>query len=175
MIELRKRTSVSAAALEFAILTVARRGEILGATWDEIDLKERVWTIPPERMKAGKEYRVPLCSRAIAILQAFPHREVRVFPLPSWTMLRDLKTLYPNITAHGFRSTFTDWAHEQTTQFPPAVIDMALAHAVGDKVEAAYRRGDLLQKRRKLMEAWGAFCARSPADTAKVIPIAATR
>jgi integrase len=172
MIELRKRASVSARALEFAILTVARTGEILGATWDEIDLKERVWTISASRMKAGKEHRVPLSSRAIAILQAFPHRDGRVFPLPSWTMLRDLKTLYPNITTHGFRSAFTDWAHEQTA-FPKAVIDMALAHTVGDKVEAAYRRGDLFAKRKLLMDAWGKWCARPVPTGATVTPITA--
>jgi integrase len=176
MIELRERASLSARALEFTILTAARTGETRGATWDEIDLNTKTWTVPADRMKAGKEHRVPLCARAMEILRGLDKRDDsnRIFPLSHGVMLELLKGIRADITAHGFRSTFSDWCHEQTTAFPKAVIDMALAYAIGDKVEAAYRRGDLFQKRRKLIDAWGAYCGRPPAD-AKVISIVAAR
>jgi integrase len=177
MIELRERVSLSARALEFTILTAARTGETRGATWDEIDFDKQQWTVPAERMKAGKEHRVPLCDRALEVLRGLNKRgdSDRIFPLSHGVMLELLKGIRADITAHGFRSTFSDWCHEQTTAFPKAVIDMALAHTIGDKVEAAYRRGDLFQKRRKLMDAWGLYCTRPPADTAKVISIVAAR
>jgi integrase len=172
--QLRARDSLAARALEFAILTAARTGEVLGATWDEIDLDARLWTVPAGRMKAGREHRAALCGRAVEILRGLGKRngKDKIFPISDVIMLRLLKSMRPDITTHGFRSTFMDWAHEQTP-FPKAVIDMALAHAIGDRVEAAYRRGDLFEKRRKLMSAWAAHCGRPPADTAKVIPITA--
>jgi integrase len=161
MAELRNRDSLSALALEFTILTAARTGEVIGATRDEIDLKARTWTIPAERMKAGKAHKVPLCNRAVEILQGLDQRIKRLFPLSNMAMAELLKGVCPDVTVHGFRSTFMDWAHE-CTNHPKVVIDMALAHKVGDKVEAAYRRGDLFMKRTKLMAAWAEFCAKTP-------------
>lgn len=161
MAELRNRDSISARALEFTILTCARTGEIIGAAWSEIDLKARTWTIPAARMKAGKEHKVPLCDRAVEILRGLPRHAEKMFPLSNMAMLELLRGMNPGHTVHGFRSTFMDWAHEQTA-FPKVVIDLALAHTIGDKVEAAYRRGDLIKKRRKLMESWGKFCAAKP-------------
>src|SRR5215831_5473141 len=134
MAELRDRDSLSARALEFTILATARTGEVIGATRDEIDLKAKTWTIPAERMKAGKEHKVPLCDRSVEILQGLDQRNKRLFPLSNMAMAELLKGMRPGITVHGFRSTFMDWAHE-TTNYPKAVIDMALAHKVGDKVE----------------------------------------
>ena len=175
MAELRDRNSLSARALEFTILTTARTSETIGGEWGEIDLKARTWTVPANRMKAGKEHKVPLCERAVEILQGLDQRRKQLFPLSNMAMLELLKGMRPGITVHGFRSTFMDWAHEQASfPFPKAVIDMALAHAVGDKVEAAYRRGDLFAKRKLLMEAWGKWCARPvPTDGAKVVAIGA--
>jgi integrase len=161
MAELRNRDSLSALALEFTILTAARTGEVIGATWGEIDLSARTWTIPAERMKAGKEHKVPLCNRAVEILQGLDQRTKRIFPLSNMAMAELLKGMRPEVTVHGFRSTFMDWAHERTN-FPKVVIDMALAHVIGDKVEAAYRRGDLFIKRTKLMSAWAKFCEKAP-------------
>jgi integrase len=161
MMELRGRGSISARALEFTILAAGRTGEIIGATWDEFNLKTGVWTVPASRMKAGKEHKVPLCDRAVQILRGLEDGGDFVFPLSNMAMLELLRGMSPGHTVHGFRSTFMDWAHEQTA-FPKVVIDMALAHSVGDKVEAAYRRGDLFEKRRKLMEAWAKFCAKPP-------------
>lgn len=163
---LRAQDGVSASALEFAILTVARTGEVIGAKWSEIDLKERVWTIPAERMKAGKEHRVPFSARTLAILKSMKAlgSGEYVFPglnnkaLSNMALLMLLRRMgREDITAHGFRSTFRDWAAERTN-FPAEVAEMALAHAVGDKVEAAYRRGDLFAKRRELMTAWAKAC-----------------
>jgi len=158
MAELRSCVLPSARALEFTILTSARTGETIGARLEEIDLKGKTWTIPAARMKAGKEHRVPLCVRAADILRGLgdQHGDL-VFPFSERTMLALLQRMRPGCTVHGFRSAFTDWCHEQTA-FPNVVIDMALAHTVSDKVEAAYRRGDLFEKRRKLMAAWERFC-----------------
>ena len=154
MAELRERDSLSALALEFTILTAARTSEVIGGMeWAEIDLDAKVWTIPAERMKAGKEHRVPLSKRASKILQSLDHRSKRLFPLSNMAMLQLLRGMRPNLTVHGFRSCLMDWAHE-TTNFPKVVIDMALAHKVSDAVEAAYRRGDLFTKRAKLMAQW---------------------
>lgn len=167
---LRQQDGGAAAALEFAILTAARTGEVLGACWDEIDLAERLWTVPARRMKAAKEHRVPLSDAAVAVLKKM--QEIRqsdfVFPggrigrpLSNMSMLMLLRRMgRDDLTIHGFRSSFRDWAAERTN-FPAEVAEMALAHAVGDKVEAAYRRGDLFQKRRQLAEAWARFCAGS--------------
>jgi integrase len=169
MSELGKREGIAERALEFAILTAARTGEVIGATWDEIDLKGHRWTIPASRMKTGKEtnkdHTVPLSPRAIEILKALP-REANDFVFIG---SRKGMAIGPNamraalgrsdITVHGFRSTFRDWAAE-TTAYPNHVVEMALAHSIGSAVEKAYRRGDLFEKRRKLMDTWAAFCAR---------------
>ncbi len=166
MTELRQQDGLAARALEFAILTAARTGEVIGATWAEIDLEARLWTVPAERMKAGREHRVPLSEPALAILRAmagvragehvFPgNRAGR--PLSNMAMLMLLRRMgRGDLTAHGFRSAFSDWCAEQTNT-PSEVREMALAHAVGDKVEAAYRRGDLFEKRREVMAAWGRY------------------
>jgi integrase len=164
---LRGQEGIAARALGFLILTAARTGEIIGARWDEFDLKDKIWVVPGARMKASREHRVPLSGPALAILKQM--NEIResdfVFPggkkskpLSNMAMLAVLKRLGRNdLTAHGFRSTFRDWAAERTN-FPREVVEMALAHTIENKVEAAYRRGDLFQKRRQLMEAWARFC-----------------
>ena len=178
--ELRGRDGVAARALEFTILTAARTGEVIGAQWDEIDLDNAIWTIPAARMKSGEEHRVPLCERAVELLRG-AYREANnkyVFigtqggaGLSNMSMTSVLKRMgHGGITVHGFRSTFMDWAHERTN-YPKVVIDKALAHAVSDKVEAAYRRGDLFTKRRKLMEAWDAYCATPVRASATVTPL----
>ena len=179
MAALRQQAGIAARALEFAILTAARTGEVIGARWEEINLAERLWTIPAERMKAGKEHRVPLSAPALAILENLAKvREGEfVFPggrhgraISNMAMLMTLRRMKrDDLTAHGFRSSFRDWAAERTT-FPAEVAEMALAHTVSDKVEAAYRRGDLFQKRRQLAEAWAKFCAAAPA-AGQVVPI----
>jgi integrase len=171
--ELRNRDSVTAQALEFLILTTARSGEVLGATWHEIDLAAKTWTIPAKRMKAGKAHKVPLCDRAVAILSAFPRGDGLVFPLidSGNTMRKLLREMRPDVTVHGFRSSFRDWAAERTN-YPNIVVEAALAHAIPDKVEAAYRRGDLFEKRRRLMADWAAWCSRPVPSGATVTPIA---
>jgi integrase len=178
MTELRKQEGVAARALEFAILTAARTGEVIGAGWNEIDLAAKLWAVPASRMKAGKEHRVPLSARAIAILeemkqlsdactgseQTDKQAETYVFPggkrgqsLSNMAFLMLLRRMKRNdLTAHGFRSTFRDWAAERTN-FPSEVAEMALAHTVSSKVEQAYRRGDLFERRRRLMATWSAF------------------
>ena len=181
--ELHEQEGLAARALEFAILTAARTGEVLGATWAEIDLEGRLWTVPAERMKAGREHRVPLSETAVAILRAMA--EVRtgkhVFPgaradrpLSQMAMLMLLRRMgRDGLTVHGFRSAFSDWCAEQTA-FPSEVREMALAHTVGDKVEAAYRRGDLFEKRGQLATAWGRYCdTPTAAGGDKVVPIRA--
>jgi integrase len=179
MVELRRQQGIAASALEFAILTAARTGEVIGARWGEINTGERLWTIPAERMKAGKEHRVPLSDAAMAIVEkmaairsgdfAFPGAKANR-PLSNMAFLMLLRRMERgDLTAHGFRSSFRDWAAERTT-FPAEVAEMALAHAVGDKVEAAYRRGDLFLKRRQLADAWARYCA-APAGNGAVVPI----
>jgi integrase len=163
MVELRQQDSRTARALEFTILTAARAGEVCGATWSEIDADAHLWTIPAARMKAQREHRVPLPEAALAILAGLEPARVpaagsRVFQVGGRRLLELLTRLRPGITVHGFRSTFADWGAEQTA-FPSEVREMALAHAVGSTVEAAYRRSDLFAKRRQLAEAWAAFCA----------------
>ncbi len=161
---LRKQNGIAARALEFLVLTATRTGETLGATWNEVDLGAKLWTIPAGRMKAGKEHRVPLSDAALAVLQqmhdirhsdyVFPGGRDRR-PLSETSLLMLLRRMgHGDITAHGFRSTFRDWAAERTT-FAREVAEMALAHAIPDAVEAAYRRGDLFEKRRKLMARLG--------------------
>jgi integrase len=155
---------IGARALEFAILTAARSGEVRGTTWDEIDLDAAVWTVPADRMKAGREHRVPLSPAALALLRSLPRwpDNPLVFAAPRGGVLSDmtlaavLRRMKVAAVPHGFRSTFRDWAAERT-HFPREVAEMALAHAIGDKVEAAYRRGDLFDKRRRLMDDWAVF------------------
>jgi integrase len=165
-------------ALEFAILTAARSGEVLGVRWREIDFDARIWTIPPERMKAVHELRVPLSKRAVAILNkmnearigdhVFPGA-VRDRPLSVMAMDMVLRRMGQDVTVHGFRSSFRDWAGNETN-FPRGLAEHALAHVLGDKAEQAYRRSDALEKRRKLMDAWAAYCEPSGADE-KVTPL----
>lgn len=168
---LREDGSKSSLALQLTILTACRSGEVLNAVWSEFDLDEKLWIIPAERMKAGKEHRIPLSDAAAVLLKqaaefkregedwVFPgERDER--PLSNMAMTMMLRRLKANVTAHGFRSTFRDWAAE-TTAYPSDVVEMALAHAVGNKVEAAYRRGDLFDKRRLLMTDWAGYCAKS--------------
>jgi integrase len=157
--ELHELDGFAAEAFEFMILVAARTGEIIGAKWDEFDLRAKVWTVPAGRMKAGREHRVPLAKRAVEILRALPRDDARPFPLSNMAFLQLLKRVgRTDITPHGFRSSFRDWAAE-THKAAREVVETALAHSVGDKTEAAYRRGDLLAKRRKLMDDWAAFCA----------------
>ncbi len=167
MTALMRREGVAARALEFTILTAARTGETIGALWEEIDLNERTWTILPERMKAGKQHRVPLCSRAIEILNELPRETDNPFVfigsrrngLSNMAMTATLQRMQcEDITVHGFRSSFRDWAAERTN-FANHIVEMALAHTVSDKVEAAYRRGDLFAKRARLMTEWARFTA----------------
>jgi integrase len=169
MAELRERDSLSARALEFCILTAARTSEVIGATKDEIDLKAKTWTVPAGRMKAGREHKVPLCNRAIEILQSLDQRTKNLFPLSNMGMAELLKGMRSGVTVHGMRSAFRDWAAE-TTNYRNHVVEMALAHTIGDKVEAAYRRGDLFMKRTKLMTAWADFCGKPPNVSPAVVP-----
>jgi integrase len=167
MTELCEREGIAARALEFLILTATRTGEVIDVRWEEFDLNERVWTIPAARMKAGKEHRVPLSDRAVVIIQGLRKTRLGDFvypgqragkPLSNMAMLKLLDRMgRADLTTHGFRSTFRDWAAEQTN-FPREVAEMALAHTIGDRVEAAYRRGDLFEKRRELMEEWERYC-----------------
>ena len=167
MADLRGQDTTSALALEFLILTATRTAEVIGATWSEADLDAAVWTIPAERMKAKKEHRVPLSKPALAILKRlYKHRAGEfVFmgakpgrPLSNMALLMLLERLgRSDLTVHGFRSTFRDWCAE-STNFPREVAEHALAHSLPDKVEAAYRRGDLFEKRRHLMAAWARYC-----------------
>ena len=179
MAALRTRQGTAARALEFTILTAARTGEVIGAKRDEIDEDNKTWTVPAGRMKAGKEHRVALSERAIELLRDLPtesgNNHVFIGPTPgaglsNMAMTAVLRRMgHGRITVHGFRSSFMDWCHE-CTSYPKVVIDMALAHTVGDKVEAAYRRGDLLKKRQALAEAWARYCAAPPA-TGVVVPL----
>jgi integrase len=169
MAELRARDGIAARALEFLTLTATRSGEVLGATWDEIDLAAKVWTIPAARMKAGKEHRVPLSPRAMAILASQPRLIGNDFVFPgikrtvhAGSMLALMRELRPDLTVHGLRSTFRDWAGDKTN-FQREVIEHALAHGITNEVEASYRRSDALEKRRRLMDAWAAYCGGKPA------------
>lgn len=164
--ELRKRDGCAARALEFGILCASRSGEVRGATWSEIDFETGIWTIPAERMKAKKEHRVPLSESAIEILNKHPHYEGSdlIFTAPRGGKLSDmtltavLRRMKVDAVPHGFRSTFRDWLGERTS-YPRELAEQALAHALENKVEAAYRRGDGLEKRREMMQDWADFCA----------------
>ena len=180
MVALRDQPGVAARALEFAIHTATRTSETLNATWSEIDLDKKLWVIPEDRMKAGREHRVPLSAAVLSILKEM--NELRtsdyIFPgakrgksLSNMAMLVLLSRMQrSDLTAHGFRSTFRDWVSEQTN-FPSELAEMALSHMVGDKVEQAYRRGDMFEKRVALMDAWSSYCTSSPSGANKVIPI----
>jgi integrase len=175
---LRYQKGIAAKALEFLILTAARTGEVLGAHWEEIDLPARVWTIAASRMKAGREHRVPLSGAAVSILKEMQsiRQNQFVFPgdrraqLSNMALLMVLRRMKRSeITAHGFRATFRTWAAERTN-FAREVVEAALAHVVGNKVEAAYQRGDLFDKRLRLMDAWAEFC-RKNAGGVKILPL----
>lgn len=179
--DLRTREGVAARAFEFAILTAARTNEALGATWSEVDIDAAVWTIPADRMKARRDHRVPLSEAAVALLQAMPREQGCDFvfispmakgkPLSNMALLATLKRMErTDLTAHGFRSTFRDWAAE-TTAYPDAVVEMALAHTISNAVEAAYRRGDLFEKRKRLMADWAAFCESPAAKSDNVVAL----
>jgi integrase len=165
--------TVPALALRFAILCASRAGEILGAEWSELDLAEKTWIVASSRMKGGREHRIPLSSAALDLLKALPRESARVFPIDAHAMRRALAKIVPGVTVHGMRSTFRTWVQEQTA-FPPALAEAALAHVNGDKTEQAYARGDLFQKRRKLMESWARYCTTKPMPISdKVVPLAA--
>ena len=177
MKELREQDGVSARGLEFLILTAARTSEVQKATWQEFNFDDGVWTIPAERMKGAKAHRVPLSSTTLNVLADMKKIAQNDFvfpgmrnnsPLSNMAFLQLLKRMgRADLTAHGFRSTFRDWAAERTN-FPADVAEMALAHSVSNKVEAAYRRGDLFEKRRKLMEDWAAFVDESSANVIRL-------
>ena len=177
---LRKREATSALALELCILTAARSGEILGMRWQEIDLDKKIWTVPANRMKAAREHRVPLSSRAVAILRQLEKAKSGEFVFPGQGRHKPLSNMAMEMvlrrmkidgaTVHGFRSSFRDWAGN-TTNFPREITETALAHVIGDRAEQAYRRSDALEKRRKLMDAWAAYC--EPRQSANILPLAA--
>jgi integrase len=174
LVGLREHQGIVVRALEFTILTAARTGETIFARWTELDLLDKTWTVPAERMKAGREHRVPLSARALAIvdeMQAHRHGDDGfVFPggkpgkpLSNMAFLMLLRRMgHGDLTTHGFRSSFRDWAAERTN-VPSEVAELALAHAIKSPVEAAYRRGDLFEKRRRLMQQWATFCTTVPA------------
>ncbi|MDX0513334.1 DUF4102 domain-containing protein [Sinorhizobium medicae] len=165
--QLRGKDAMAARALEFLIFTAARSGEVLGATWAEFDLENAIWTVPANRMKAGKEHRVPLSTRALAIVKVLYETRISDFVFPGQREKKPLSNMAFEMlmrrmsagasTVHGFRSAFRDWAGD-CTSFPREVAEQALAHRVGDATERAYRRADALDKRRKLMKAWEGHC-----------------
>ena len=165
MADLRKRDCTSAAALEFLVLTAARTAEVTGAKWSEIDLDAATWSIDASRMKAKNPHRVPLSDRALVILKALPRTGDHLFlnggnlPLSNQAMSELLKSMVPpeKATVHGFRSSFSDWARD-CTAYPRDLVEQCLAHVIKDKSERAYRRGDALDKRRRLMAEWSKFC-----------------
>ena len=180
MAELRELEGTGPRCLEFTILTAARTGETTGAEWSEINLEGGTWTVPGSRMKAGRDHRVPLSLDAIALLQALPRPDgVRwVFPgrstgkaMSNMAMLKLLKRMgRGDLTVHGFRSTFRDWATE-ISNFPHEMAELALAHTIRDKVEAAYRRGDAIEKRRAMMTAWADYAGHKPDSAGVVVPM----
>jgi integrase len=181
LVALREQEGIAARALEFTMLTSARTGEVIGAHWNEINFLDRTWTVPATRMKAGREHRVPLSARALAILEEMQaHRHADdgfVFPggkggkpLSNMAFLMLLRRMGRNdLTAHGFRATFKTWASERTS-FQNEIVEAAMAHVVGSKVEQAYRRGDMFEKRRRLMDAWAQFCTK-PTANGKVVAL----
>ena len=179
---LSKQTTISAKAMVFTILTAARSGETRGATLGEIDLKNALWTVPPERTKSRREHRVPLTKEALTLLRSLSQMgtdaDALLFPNPQGRVLSDTamrKYLQedmeqPGLTVHGFRSTFRDWAAERTN-FPRELAEASLAHVLRDKTEAAYQRGDMLDRRRTLMQAWAHFCSSNAATKGQVVPL----
>jgi integrase len=185
--ELRARPGIAARALEFLVLCASRSGEVLGARWDEIDFGQKTWTVPPVRLKTGKKqpdkpHVVPLAPAALKILTGQSRNSEFVFAAPrsGGAMERHaladvMKAMGRRETVHGFRSSFSDWAADNTA-FPQEVREQALSHAISNKVEAAYRRGALLEKRRRLMDAWADFCAKPiPAGVTRLQKVDATR
>jgi integrase len=184
LVVLCQQQSITARALEFAILTAGRTSEVLGARWSEVDLLNSTWTVPAERMKAGREHRVPLSARALGIvkemqaLRAAGEADGYVFPggkggrpLSNMAFLMLLRrTGRGDLTAHGFRATFKTWASDRTLS-QNEIVEAALAHVTGSKVEQAYQRGDLFEKRRTLMDAWATFCTTQPVERDKVVPM----
>ena len=168
---LRERESMAALALEFTILTAARSGEVLGAKWSEVDIDKQVWTIPAQRMKSARPHRVPLSAPALTILAKLNEAKMSDYiftgvrperPLSAMAMAMAMRRMkVEGVTVHGFRSSFRDWAGNMS-RFPRELAEAALAHTIGDKAEQAYRRGDALDKRRSLMEAWASFCVSAP-------------
>ena len=181
MHELKALSGIPARALEFLVLTAARTGEVVGALWSEFDLNNAIWTIPASRMKSSREHRVPLSARAVELLLMLPREGNYVFPSPAKTginisdaaLLQTVRRLRTDVTPHGFRSSFADWSHEQTG-FANHIIEISLAHVVGDDTERAYRRTDLLVKRRLLLEQWATFVT-TPRAAADVVPLRASR
>lgn len=181
LVALRKEEGVGARAVELAILTAARSGEVRGATWEEFDLDAALWIVPADHIKTKKEHRVPLSAKAGALLRerhqatggkglVFPGRKDKT-PLSDMSLTAVLRRMERgDLTVHGFRSTFRDWGAE-CTAYPREVLEMALAHTIGDKVEAAYRRGDLFEKRRRLMEDWATYCDTVRGEADNVVPI----
>jgi len=175
LVELRAQDGIVARALEFTILTAARVSEAVGARWSEIS--GDVWTIPADRMKGSKPHRVPLSRRAMDLLEMLPHNGDLIFPGPKFGRALNINAprklligMGHSVTVHGFRSSFRDWVADRA-DFPSDVAEMALAHVVGSKVEAAYRRGDMFEKRRRLMDAWATFCTTEPVERDKVVPM----
>ena len=176
---LRTHSGTAAQALEFVILTAARVSEAVGATWAEIDLQGATWTIPGARIKSGKEHRIPLSNVALKLLKRLDATKQNEFVFPGHKLGKPLTIAAPmkllrdmgheSLTVHGFRSTFRDWCGEQTN-FPREVAEAALSHVVKDKTEAAYARGDLFEKRAKLMQSWATYCA-TPRISANVAPL----
>jgi integrase len=177
--QIRERETIGRLALEAVILTAARSGEVRLARWSEIDLKAALWTVPAERMKAGREHVVPLSPAAVALFErmkayrrqdcdlVFPGQK-RGKPLSDMTLTKALRDMGNDVTAHGFRSTFRDWVAEQTT-WPAELAEAALAHVVSDKTVAAYQRGTMLEKRRELMSAWASFCGGAQSNVVKMV------
>lgn len=187
MAELRKNEGIPARALEFAILTAARSGEVRGAAWGEVDLDAKVWTVPATRMKAGREHRVPLSDAAVRVLRTLPRIESEPLVFPGAVADKKTGTLRPisdmtftmvvrrigaDCVPHGFRSTFRDWCAERTN-YPREIAEAALAHVLKDKTEAAYQRSDLLDKRAHMMQAWADFLSCAESKDSKVVPIRA--
>jgi integrase len=176
MVELRARPETTARALEFQILCAARPGEVLDARWDEIDSAEGTWTIPDTKMKSGRSHRVPLSGAAVELLTALPRASAFIFPgavtgtkAQADTLARLVKRMGHAVTAHGFRASFRTWAGERTN-YPREIIEAALAHVIGDAAEQAYARGDMLARRRQLMESWSDYCG-LPARDGEVVPL----
>jgi len=183
MAELKNREGVAPLALQFLILTAARTSEVVNATWDEFDLDAALWTVPAQRMKAGRLHEVPLPARAVELLRAVPREKgnSHVFiggrsgkPLSDMAMLALMRRTHPDYVPHGFRSSFRDWAGDQTN-FPRDVAEAALAHTIKNRTEAAYRRSTALEKRRKLMDAWARYCATEAKPEANVVPLRRSR